>query len=673
MDVPPRNTSVARREIGKIPTSQLFDAKTLQKVCNKAQKTRDAESSEPNLWLSQRSRLLEQVQNLDHVDLHPVHAEWTLRQCFCVITGGLVLQTQGQWIYKILPRDMKPLIQAGMIHCSDFRDQDIEDRSKADSFAKFFTVLQSTWFLCNIIIRWANDLPVSPIELSTIGYVACAILIYGVWWYKPKDMGTYIAVHLRYDRDDIPIEVRDTIEENSTRWVHVRALVKEDNWVSVLWKTIRTPLFRRDIECFKTINEEGGGGLVTTPFENFIFDVICSLAALLYCGIHVAAWNFPFATRAELISWRVFSLASTATIIVISFVGSLMDAALLPNAKDVLPSFMVGLTRPAGHWATLVTIIVSFNFYIIARLGIMGLVFSSLRALPTGSYTTIQKKSRRIIVFAQKHAFDGYQDNAFFPPRFRSVIDEDLNGTFGLYHRDDDITNSGDASYAGVDDKSAAPPLYKPDISYLKEIARHLIHINEAFLVAGDTLESMMHHHENFVHGYDRTRRIETSEARQKLYSQIQERLYITNKEIRAMKFRASTLTERLENEIDLYNHQLSIVIAETTRRDNATMKALTLIGVLYLPGTFISGIFGSNFFDYSPGSDGPDWNMSSKFWIYWAVTIPLTILTFLGWVVPGYMIKLWRQVVAMWRLISSTLSSPRQAIVHTEAKMPQV
>lgn len=49
--------------------------------------------------------------------------------------------------------------------------------------------------------------------------------------------------------------------------------------------------------------------------------------------------------------------------------------------------------------------------------------------------------------FAKKDAFDGYQDNAFFPPRFRSVIDDDLNGTFGLYHSDNDFTNSGDASY----------------------------------------------------------------------------------------------------------------------------------------------------------------------------------------------------------------------------------
>jgi hypothetical protein len=72
-----------------------------------------------------------------------------------------------------------------------------------------------------------------------------------------------------------------------------------------------------------------------------------------------------------------------------SLVSGLQDTAMFPHSKDLLPSWMVAITRPAAIWAMLVIITVSFNFYIIARLGIMGLVFSSLRALPTGSYTTV--------------------------------------------------------------------------------------------------------------------------------------------------------------------------------------------------------------------------------------------------------------------------------------------
>lgn len=106
-------------------------------------------------------------------------------------------------------------------------------------------------------------------------------------------------------------------------------------------------------------------------------------------------------------------------------------------------------------------------------------------------------------------------------------------------------------------------------------------------------------------------------------------------------------------------------------------MQALTLIGVLYLPGTFISGIFGSNFFNYNPGSNGPDWNMSSKFWIYWIVTIPLTILTVLGWAGPDYVIQLWRQAVTTIKSRSrrgpSAESSTRQASGFAKKEMPEV
>lgn len=302
LDVPARNMSDVRSTISKIrawflavlvpevyfwlASMQLYHAISLRKMSNAAQRTRDNESEEPKLWLSTRSRPLEQAQDLEHIDLHPVHTEWTLRQCFCINANGLALQTQDEWIYTIRPRNMKSFIQAGIIRCSDFRDRDIEDRAKADSFAKAFTVLQSTWFLCNVIARWAYSLPVSPIELATVAYVACGILIYGMWWYKPKDMNTPITVFLRCDRENIPIEVRSLIETHSAAWVHLRARVKEEHTASVLWKAIRTPFLSRYPE---PRDEEEDDDLRETPLDGIIWGAICNSAALLYCAIHIAA------------------------------------------------------------------------------------------------------------------------------------------------------------------------------------------------------------------------------------------------------------------------------------------------------------------------------------------------------------------------------------------------
>jgi hypothetical protein len=98
--------------------------------------------------------------------------------------------------------------------------RDIEDRAKADPFVKGLTLLQSFWVTCNIIARAGYHLPISPLEISTVAYVACAAVTYTLWWYKPKDMLTPITVFLSYNHDseDMPHEARQVLGR-SGEWV----------------------------------------------------------------------------------------------------------------------------------------------------------------------------------------------------------------------------------------------------------------------------------------------------------------------------------------------------------------------------------------------------------------------------------------------------------------------
>lgn len=61
------------------------------------------------------------------------------------------------------------------------------------------------------------------------------------------------------------------------------------------------------------------------------------------------------------------------------------------KSKNMFPSFMMVFNNHGGQLSMIerATQIVTLDVYIIARLGMVGLVFSSLRALPAGSYTTI--------------------------------------------------------------------------------------------------------------------------------------------------------------------------------------------------------------------------------------------------------------------------------------------
>jgi hypothetical protein len=60
-------------------------------------------------------------------------------------------------------------------------------------------------------------------------------------------------------------------------------------------------------------------------------------------------------------------------------------------------------------------------------------------------------------------------------------------------------------------------------------------------------------------------------------------------------------------------------------------MKSIALLTMLVLPGTFISTLFAIPLFNW----DAESWHdvTKSRFWFYWAITIPLTLTVVLVWV----------------------------------------
>ncbi|KAE8554237.1 hypothetical protein EYB25_002775 [Talaromyces marneffei] len=368
------------------------------------------------------------------------------------------------------------------------------------------------------------------------------------------------------------------------------------------------------------------------------------------------------------------------------------------------------------------------------------------------------KNCRRLIIFAERSVSDGgphaAELDSFFPPSFWRIVEEDLNGAFGLerYEEGSELTydtwstfkmkhvyqghgikgikyhwsqvsvftrqskdkqfvlfvdcpkavvdqivrtclsgSSRSVGLAGHVTSACRDPFIwhalliggleteyesdywglrdivrkwererhgEPDFPLLHDLGRHLIHAKEIFEVATNTINSIVHHHRSLYDEFQATGMIaaEEQKSRQKLFRIIQEKLYISDKDMTAKQARATSLNERLHNEINLAYHvvtqksnQLSINLASIARRDNATMKALALIGVLYLPGTFISGIFGMSFFNYNPqgnnnnNNSGTDWMMSDKFWIYWTITIPVTIFTVMLWAMLDETVEMYK------------------------------
>ncbi|KAI4266763.1 MAG: hypothetical protein LQ337_008669 [Flavoplaca oasis] len=100
---------------------------------------------------------------------------------------------------------------------------------------------------------------------------------------------------------------------------------------------------------------------------------------------------------------------------------------------------------------------------------------------------------------------------------------------------------------------------------------------------------------------------------------------------IQALRPRSVANKDRLHNEIqysfDLVTQNISNKsndIHQAIQSDSSVMKTVALATAAFIPMTFVATLFGTQFFLYRAYGS---WNMSDKFWIFWATGIPFTLL----------------------------------------------
>ena len=78
------------------------------------------------------------------------------------------------------------LAQCG--HLPDISLEYIKDKNKADSLAKLLACFQAGWTIIQVIVRQSLDMPSTLLEVHTVAHVVCALLVYAVWWHKPRQV-----------------------------------------------------------------------------------------------------------------------------------------------------------------------------------------------------------------------------------------------------------------------------------------------------------------------------------------------------------------------------------------------------------------------------------------------------------------------------------------------------
>ncbi|KAI9769003.1 MAG: hypothetical protein M1839_003833 [Geoglossum umbratile] len=248
--------------------------------------------------------------------------------------NGDILEFNDGIRFTIRLGDLILLMKAGLLPLPNISLHDLKERSKNDQFARVVTSLQVLYFAVHSFGRLGSNLPISPLEVSTLAFVCCAAFIEYFWWNKPLDLRSATVTTLSPDKHGQFVPILPKLRFNPP---------KQD-----LAEKIDLKLF------FDRILEE----------DEMKRNVIHAVwIGCIFNGIHISAWNFSFASEPERLLWRITSVGACAAVVLL---------------------WAVSFIRPKVIGLVLASL--SAIFYCICRIYLMVEVFVGLRSVPEALY-----------------------------------------------------------------------------------------------------------------------------------------------------------------------------------------------------------------------------------------------------------------------------------------------
>lgn len=136
--------------------------------------------------------------------------QWSLEHGFFLQMGGFMLcesgrpiQTLGDSVWGDEDTNIIWNIQNGIIDEPKISIEDIQDRSKGDAISKTLIILQTTWFIVQCVARWSTQLPVTELEVVTLGFAMLNGITYWLWWNKPQNVGRPVYLEIKKLQQDL--------------------------------------------------------------------------------------------------------------------------------------------------------------------------------------------------------------------------------------------------------------------------------------------------------------------------------------------------------------------------------------------------------------------------------------------------------------------------------------
>ncbi|KAK1252884.1 hypothetical protein MKX08_004071 [Trichoderma sp. CBMAI-0020] len=347
---------------------------------------------------------------------------WSWIHTYYANMGGFVVEkkdytrwTSGEYnMHHLSGRDIFILRKLGYIEkLPNMSKRALKDRAKSDSLIKAISVTQIVWSTARILARTVWRLSICPLELTVLAFSLCAIVIYLLYWEKPKSIGitTSVMPAQPYTYDDIRVVLtlaRDegiyvkaennmisssSIESKSAgpksagppsigicEWTPSHDVNQNaSSYILRTWSTM--PLF-----SFRKPTSVDGAPLRIDSVrkgERFDDGTLWALLAgmVLFGSIHIGAWHFEFPTRADRMLWRCSTVYSVGCVFIALVAVSLQKAA--NKARREHPDGRLGTVLGyCGRFLYFAGLLL----YVVARLVILVEMFRTLFYLPPDAY-----------------------------------------------------------------------------------------------------------------------------------------------------------------------------------------------------------------------------------------------------------------------------------------------
>ncbi|KAG1880156.1 hypothetical protein F4604DRAFT_1679258 [Suillus subluteus] len=123
---------------------------------------------------------------------------WTETHGFFAWMGGFMLYVDGRPRGTLTHDELMQFVHEGSVEMPAITEADIKDRSKGDLLSKWVAILQLVWFVIQLIARYIQKLPVTLLEIDTLGVAALTCISYRFWLNKPKDVRLPYIVHWKH-------------------------------------------------------------------------------------------------------------------------------------------------------------------------------------------------------------------------------------------------------------------------------------------------------------------------------------------------------------------------------------------------------------------------------------------------------------------------------------------